>query len=100
VSSKVPGSAEKKRPPGGSRKGCPNKNTKALKDMILGALAAGGGQAWLQEQMERNPSAFMQLLGKVLPSEMKVSNPDGTPLFSPEQADAILEAARRGPGRA
>ena len=52
---------------GGSRKGVPNKTTKALKDMILGALDESGGQAYLALQARENPSAFMQLIGKVLP---------------------------------
>jgi hypothetical protein len=57
---------------GGSRKGKPNKNTKALKDMILGALSDAGGQAYLLRQAELNPTAFMTLIGKVLPSDMKI----------------------------
>jgi hypothetical protein len=56
---------------GGSRKGSPNKNTKAIKDMILGALAAKGGQEWLEAQMDSNPTAFMTLLGKVLPTQIQ-----------------------------
>ncbi len=60
---------------GGSRKGIPNKTTKALKDMILGALSAAGGEKYLQIQALENPSAFMTLLGKVLP--MSLAGPDG-----------------------
>jgi hypothetical protein len=66
------------RPPGGSRKGRPNKLTADVKAMILGALMAKGGQAWLQQQMDTNPVAFMALLGKVLPHEM--SGTDGGPI--------------------
>ena len=55
------------RPPGGSRKGRPNQITADVKSMILGALSQVGGQAYLAEQAEKNPSAFMALLGKVLP---------------------------------
>ena len=66
---KVPGS-------GGSRKGCPNKNTKALKDMILGALEGAGGEEYLQRQADNNPSAFLQLIGKVLPTT--IQGGDGT----------------------
>lgn len=60
----------KYKPPGGSRKGRPNKVTKELKDMIRGALDAGGGQKWLERQMTENPSAFMTLLGKILPKDI------------------------------
>lgn len=55
------------KPPGGSRKGKPNKITKALKDMILGALDDAGGQAYLTRQAQENPGPFLALVGKVLP---------------------------------
>lgn len=60
---------------GGSRKGVPNKNTAAIKDMILKALDEAGGAEYLQRQAEANPSAFMTLIGKVLP--MQVTGEDG-----------------------
>lgn len=52
---------------GGRQKGTPNKVTKALKDMILGALNNAGGEEYLQRQADENPSAFLVLVGKVLP---------------------------------
>lgn len=58
---------------GGSRKGCPNKNTKALKDMTLAALSAVGGVQYLKTRAEKNPSTFLTLIGKVLHTVM-----DGT----------------------
>jgi hypothetical protein len=47
-----------------------NKLTRDIKEMILGALSAGGGQKWLEEQMKANPVAFMTLLGKILPMQL------------------------------
>lgn len=64
---------------GGSRKGIPNKVNKALKDMILGALDDAGGQAYLKRQADENPSAFMTLIGKVLPTQI-AGDPDGAPV--------------------
>lgn len=55
----------------GSRKGIPNKVTKELKEMILGALDDVGGQEYLARQAEENPTAFMGLIGKVLPKDVK-----------------------------
>ena len=55
----------------GRPKGTPNKATKALKDMILGALSDVGGQSYLARQAEENPVAFLTLVGKVLPHELK-----------------------------
>jgi hypothetical protein len=69
TNSTVPGSAGKKRPPGGSRKGIPNKATRELKEMILAALDGAGGIEYLQERAKdpRTASAFLTLVGKVLP---------------------------------
>lgn len=55
----------------GRPKGTPNKATKALKEMILGALSDVGGQSYLARQAEENPTAFLTLVGKVLPHELK-----------------------------
>jgi hypothetical protein len=35
--------------------------------MIEGALTDAGGRAYLARQADENPSAFLSLLGKVLP---------------------------------
>lgn len=55
---------------GGSRRGRPNKLTKELKEMILGALDDAGGQAYLQRQANESPAAFLTLIGKVLPLQV------------------------------
>jgi hypothetical protein len=54
----------------GRPKGTQNKVTKALKDMILGALDDVGGQSYLARQAEENPVAFLGLIGKVLPTTL------------------------------
>jgi len=58
------------RPPGGSRKGIPNKITGDLKAMILGALDKAGGVDYLVRQADENPGPFMTLVGKVLPTQV------------------------------
>lgn len=52
-------------------------NTKniMLKTMILNALERAGGEDYLARQAEENPTAFMTLIGKVLP--MAVDAGDG-----------------------
>ncbi len=55
----------------GRKKGVPNKQTKAIKDMLLGALADAGGQAYLTGQAKTNSSAFLALLGRIVPQELK-----------------------------
>lgn len=71
-----------KRPEGaGRKKGQANKVTKELKDMILGALDGAGGVSYLQAQAESNPSAFMSLVGRVLPLTIKGAGDEGEHKF-------------------
>jgi len=63
---------------GGRVKGTPNKITQDLKAMILGALDKAGGQKYLQEQANKNPGAFLTLIGKILP--MQVTGDSDQPL--------------------
>ena len=71
------GNAGKGRP-----KGTPNKNTAALKDMILGALNNKGGVDYLMKQADENPTAFLTLVGKVLPMTVAGAGKDGEHLTS------------------
>lgn len=64
----------------GRKKGTPNKVTKSLKEMILGALDKAGGEVYLQHQAEDNPGPFLALIGKVLPSTMAITGPEGKDL--------------------
>jgi hypothetical protein len=81
---KVTKSVNGRKPPakGGSRKGIPNKTTKALKEMILGALDAAGGVDYLTARANdpRTASAFLTLVGKVLP--MTVAGDPENPLVT------------------
>lgn len=56
----------------GSRKGKPNKNTAALKEMILQALEGAGGVAYLQDRAldPKTAGSFLSLIGKVLPLQI------------------------------
>lgn len=64
----------------GNRKGVPNKNTAAIKDMILTALSNAGGAEYLERRANdpRTASAFLGLVGKVLP--MQVTGENGDPI--------------------
>jgi Family of unknown function (DUF5681) len=53
--------------PAGRPKGIPNKQTTALKEMVLAALDKVGGQEYLARLAIENSSAFCALLGKILP---------------------------------
>jgi hypothetical protein len=70
------------RPPAagkGRPRGAKNKLSSDVKAMILGALNNVGGIEYLARQAEKNPAAFMALLGKVLP--MQVSGDGGGPII-------------------
>ncbi len=58
----------------GRPKGALNKNTAQLKDMILTALDKAGGVQYLQQQAQENPTAFLTLVGKVLPLQLNAGD--------------------------
>lgn len=66
----------------GRIKGVPNKNTQAIKDMLLASLDNVGGQAYFQKQAIDNPNAYMALIGKIIPAEVKkeITGADGGPI--------------------
>ena len=66
----------KGRKTGGRVKGVPNKVTGTLKDMILQALANAGGVAYLQSQAKDSPTAFLALVCRVLPLQVKDGGDD------------------------
>ena len=71
-----PGSAKT----GGRQKGTQNKLTADVKSMILAALDNAGGVEYLVLQARENPSAFLTLVGKVLPTQL--ANADGSNIAS------------------
>lgn len=67
---------------GGRKKGQPNKLTATVKESILAAFDQVGGSAYLARQASENPTAFMALLGKVLPTQ--ITGAEGAPLVPPQ----------------
>lgn len=55
---------------GGRSKGTPNKVNRELKEMILQALSDAGGIDYLKQQAKDTPTAFLSLVGKVLPLQV------------------------------
>jgi len=62
----------------GRPKGVPNKTTAAIKDMVIKALDKAGGVDYLVEQADKNPAAFLTLVGKVIP--LQVTGENGGPI--------------------
>ena len=65
-----PGPAKGSPRQGGRQKGTPNKLTADVKQAIESAFKKVGGADYLARQAEENPTAFMTLLGKVLPTQV------------------------------
>lgn len=72
------------RPPGGSRKGVPNKATAELKKMILEALDESGGVDYLVARANdpKTAGAFLGLIGKVLPMTILGPGEGGAHVFT------------------
>lgn len=66
----------------GRPKGSENKITRALKDMILEALEGAGGVDYLVLQAKENPTAFLSLVGKVLPLQVTGGDGDASAAFT------------------
>lgn len=84
--SNIDGKAPQKRVKRGGRvKGTPNRVTATLKEAIL--MAADGAHpdgmaGYLTEQAKKNPTAFLTLLGKVLPTTL--ANDPMNPIPAPQ----------------
>lgn len=83
---------------GGRKKGVPNKVNADLKGMILTALSDVGGKDYLVEQAKENPTAFLTLVGKVLPKEVHVDLTARIAAMSTEEkmAEALRMAQELG----
>lgn len=78
----------------GRPKGMPNKTTAELRQMVLDALEMAGGTQYLADKADDNPGAFLALVGKCLPKEIKaeVAATHVIASLTPEQQRGIAEA--------
>lgn len=56
----------------GRPKGSPNKIQAAVKEMVIQALSDAGGIEYLVTQSRENPTAFLTLVGKVIPLQADI----------------------------
>lgn len=56
-----------------SRKGKPNKFTQSIRDVIEQAFHKAGGRDYLVRVAKTRPDVFLGLVGKVIPTESKLS---------------------------
>ena len=99
--------------PAGRKKGSQNRSTRALKEALLRAGDRAGGvdpdgnprgvEGWLLELAADDPKAFASLLGRLLPTEQRISGDGPTlvlrdysggkrPAQGPEAAAAVSAA--------
>lgn len=81
----------------GRPKGSTNRNTAAIKDMILAALEGVGGVDYLMDRAtdEKTATAFLGLVGKVLP--MQLTGEDGGPIRVTAVEWSVVEAQAKLP---
>lgn len=72
----------------GRPKGAVNKTTKIIKEMIVQALNKAGGVNYLLTQAEDNPTAFLTLVGKVLP--LQLTGPGDGPITIDDKREAAM----------
>jgi hypothetical protein len=73
---------------GGRKKGTPNQTTKTLREAIEASFDKVGGAEYLAKMAIEQPSAYMTLLGKILPAHMNVALKDNTFKLVIERAGA------------
>ena len=89
--SKQVGNTGRRKPPAagkGRPKGSQNKVTKTIREAIEASFEQVGGAEYLAKMAEEQPTAYMTLLGKVLPAHMNISTKDTTFKLVVERASA------------
>jgi hypothetical protein len=81
----------------GRPKGSSNKLTTTVKECIEHAFKGVGGAEYLMRQAEQNPTAFMTLLGKVIPAQVHADITSGGKSLQQMQ-EAVLAALAKKHG--
>lgn len=76
----------------GRPKGSSNKTTTAIKEMVIAALDKAGGVDYLVAQADKNPTAFIGLIGKVLP--LQLQGDAANPIFIQKIERAFVQAGQ------
>ena len=80
----------------GRKPGVPNRITASVKGMLLEALDEVGGKEYLILQARENPTAFLALIAKLIPSEVKAElAPAPAALFTPDQLRRMADEQER-----
>ena len=74
----------------GRPKGSTGRQNKAIKDMIEAALDEVGGKQYFVEQAKENPSAFMTLVGRILPKDISLTRELHVITYKPTNEDVEI----------
>lgn len=73
-------------------KGSLNSKSIELKTMIQGALNDAGGREYLVQQARENPTAFLTLVGKIIPRDYNLGGQEDNPIaFQTSSDDEIIK---------
>lgn len=89
---------EKRKPPAagkGRPVGATNKLTRSIKEAIEAAFHGVGGVEYLMRQAEENPTAFMTLLGKIIPAKVEADVTHKGPSVADMQAAVLAALANK-----
>jgi len=65
---------ERKTPGSGRKPGSKNKDTETIRIAVMRSFESVGGWKYLEEMARIQPTAYMTLLGKILPHELAASD--------------------------
>lgn len=86
-------------PPGPGRpKGIPNKLTMEVKEMVRQALEGAGGVEYLKQQAKSNPGPFLALIGKVIPTDIKLEIKNPLMKIEAEDVARLIQSIGRSRG--
>jgi|HubBroStandDraft_6_1064221.scaffolds.fasta_scaffold1142038_1 hypothetical protein len=78
----------------GRKRNVSNKITRDIREMILAALDKVGGVSYLVKQAESNPTAFLTLVGKIIPAQIDASIKRELPEMSRDELLVLLNSTR------
>jgi hypothetical protein len=78
----------------GRKRNVSNKLTRDIREMIHAALDQAGGVKYLVAQAEKNPAAFLTLVGKIIPTQVDATIKRELPEMSRDELLALLASAR------
>jgi hypothetical protein len=84
------------KPPNSGRKSnVSNKITRDIREMLRASLDKAGGVAYLVRQAEANPSAYMALIGKIIPQQIDATIRRELPEMTRDELLALLDSTDR-----